>query len=60
MAVNTTTEWTDPVTCPFCGDQLSDPGAGFMEHIDENAECENGFDLWRENLAGDLAGEWTG
>lgn len=60
MAVNTTTEWTDPVTCPFCGDELASPGAGFVDHISENADCKAGFDHWRENISGDLAGEWAG
>lgn len=55
-----TTNWSDPGTCPFCGGELSDPGVGFIDHIDENAACETHFDAWRENLAGDLAGEWSG
>ncbi|RQG91402.1 hypothetical protein EA462_05370 [Natrarchaeobius halalkaliphilus] len=60
MSVNTTMNWVDPVTCPFCGDELASPGAGFVDHIDENGDCERGFDHWRENIAGDLAGEWSG
>ncbi|MFC4543097.1 hypothetical protein ACFO5R_14300 [Halosolutus amylolyticus] len=59
MSVNTT-NWSDPGTCPFCGDELSSPGVGFIDHIDENATCETSFDQWRGNLAGDLAGEWGG
>ncbi|MXV64207.1 hypothetical protein GS429_19480 [Natronorubrum sp. JWXQ-INN-674] len=60
MAINTTTDWIDTVTCPFCGDELASPGAGFIDHIDENADCEAGFEHWRENIASDLAGEWSG
>ena len=55
-----TPTWTNPVTCPFCGDDLASPGAGFVDHIDENEDCEVEFDRWRDNLAGDLAGEWSG
>lgn len=60
MATNTTTNWSDPVACPFCGAELTSPGAGFVDHIDDNADCEDGFEHWRANIAGDLAGEWTG
>ena len=60
MAVNTTTDWSDPITCPFCGDELESPGVGFVDHIDENADCEVDFEHWRGNIAGDLAGEWSG
>ena len=54
------TNWSDPETCPFCGDELPNPGAGFVDHIGENPDCESGFDLWRRNVAGDLGGEWMG
>lgn len=60
MSVNATTNWSDPDTCPFCGGELSDPGAGFVDHIDENDTCETHFENWRTNLADDLAGEWSG
>ncbi|ELY61901.1 DUF7501 family protein [Natronolimnohabitans innermongolicus] len=60
MAVNTTTNWSDPITCPFCGDELDSPGAGFVDHIDDNADCEAGFEQWRQNIAGDITGEWAG
>ncbi|NGM70944.1 hypothetical protein G6M89_18370 [Natronolimnobius sp. AArcel1] len=60
MAVNGTREWTDPVTCPFCGDHLSSPGVGFVDHVNESGACKQEFDHWRENIAGDLAGEWSG
>ncbi|WP_195892432.1 DUF7501 family protein [Halopiger goleimassiliensis] len=55
-----TTTWTDPITCPFCGGELASPGAGFMDHIDENGDCETEFERWRQNLASDLTGEWSG
>ena len=58
MAVNTT--WEDSATCPFCGDELASPGVGFVDHLSENDDCETEHDQWRENLAGDLAGEWAG
>ncbi|MDQ2049029.1 hypothetical protein RBH26_00875 [Natronolimnohabitans sp. A-GB9] len=60
MAVNTTTNWSDPIACPFCGDELASPGAGFVDHIDENADCAAEFDHWRNNIAGDISGEWSG
>ncbi|SIR87481.1 DUF7501 family protein [Natronorubrum thiooxidans] len=60
MAVNTTTNWNDLTSCPFCGDELASPGAGFIDHIDSSANCEDGFEQWRANIAGDLAGEWSG
>ncbi|ELY52210.1 DUF7501 family protein [Natronorubrum bangense] len=60
MAVNTTADWNDPISCPFCGDELESPGAGFVDHIDANADCEDGFEQWRSNIASDLAGEWSG
>lgn len=60
MSANTSTTWADPSTCPFCGDELSDPGAGFVDHIDEQTDCELGFEQWRENIASDLSGEWSG
>lgn len=52
--------WSDPDTCPFCQDDLPDPGAGFVDHLDANPDCEDSFDLWRENVAGDVRGEWAG
>jgi len=47
MTATTSTDWSDPITCPFCGDELASPGAGFVDHIHDNAECENGFEHWR-------------
>lgn len=60
MAVTGTTNWSDPTTCPFCGGDLATPGAGFVDHLSESPDCETHFDRWRDNLAGDLAGEWSG
>ncbi|RKD97174.1 DUF7501 family protein [Halopiger aswanensis] len=60
MSTNGTREWVDPIVCPFCGDELPSPGAGFVDHIDENEACEHRFDRWRTNIAGDIGGEWTG
>lgn len=60
MSVHTASNWDDTGTCPFCGGALSDPGAGFIDHIHDHPDCEESFDLWRGNLADDLAGEWSG
>lgn len=60
MSVNARLNWSDPNTCPFCGSELADPGAGFIDHIDASPECESGFDVWKDNVAGDLGGEWSG
>lgn len=60
MSVNPATNWTDPGTCPFCGSALATPGAGFVDHLEESPDCAAGFEVWRENLAGDMAGEWSG
>jgi|GEM_PF-480419 len=54
------TDWDDPETCPFCGTHLVDGGAGFMDHIAESEPCRLGFEQWRENIAGDVGGEWSG
>jgi len=54
------TDWDDPETCPFCGAHLVDGGAGFIDHIEESEPCRLGFEEWRENIAGDVGGEWGG
>ncbi|MCL9818469.1 DUF7501 family protein [Natronocalculus amylovorans] len=51
-------EWTDHNHCPFCQSRLADPGAGFMDHLDENPRCKSGFRQWRRNVAGDIGSEW--
>lgn len=57
---NTPTNWSDPSTCPFCGAALESPGAGFVDHLDESPACDKGFGNWKEHVAGDLGGEWSG
>jgi len=52
--------WSDPTTCPFCGDALADPGAGFVDHLGASPDCEARFDVWRDNVARDVRGEWAG
>lgn len=52
--------WDDPDFCPFCGERLTDAGAGFMSHVDESSTCRERFDAWRENVADDVGGEWSG
>jgi predicted transcriptional regulator len=54
------TDWNDPERCPFCGTALDDPGAGFVDHTEESEPCKLGFEEWRENVAGDIGGEWGG
>jgi hypothetical protein len=54
------TDWDDPDACPFCGAHLVDGGAGFVDHIAESEPCRLGFEQWRENVAGDVGGEWGG
>jgi hypothetical protein len=58
MATNET--WTDPYECPFCGDRLPTPGGGFVDHLGESPECESGFETWRERVAEDIHGGWSG
>lgn len=56
----TATDWNDPNVCPFCGDALADPGAGFIDHIETSPNCESGFETWRSNVANDIRGGWSG
>lgn len=53
-----TTTWTDTDVCPFCDDEIADPGPGFMDHIAEHDDCAAGFDDWRTNVADDVTGGW--
>ena len=39
--------WNDTEQCPFCQDELSDGGPGFIDHIESNDDCADGFDGWR-------------
>lgn len=54
--------WDNPDFCPFCGQRVPDGGAGFYDHIKEaeNSTCRERFEEWRENVAGDVGGEWSG
>ncbi|MFB6078644.1 MAG: hypothetical protein ABEJ80_06680 [Halarchaeum sp.] len=53
-------DWDHPEVCPWCGADVEDGGAGFMDHIEERASCKEAFEAWRENVAGDVGGEWSG
>ena len=53
-------DWEDPDVCPFCGARLPDGGAGFVDHADANPDCGARFEEWKENVAGDIGGEWSG
>ena len=52
--------WDDPTRCPFCLAELESEGAGFIDHIDESPVCRQGFGTWRDEVANDVAGEWSG
>ncbi|WP_458206425.1 DUF7501 family protein [Haladaptatus sp. NG-SE-30] len=56
----TTAEWNDPQQCPFCNAALDDGGWGFIVHIRENQPCNEEFEMWREQISGDMRGEWAG
>lgn len=52
--------WDDPETCPFCGAALADGGGAFVRHVETRDDCAVRFDAWRQRVAGDVGGEWTG
>ena len=52
--------WDDPNRCPFCRTELTDPGEGFLNHIEDSPVCERGFETWRRTVATDIGGEWSG
>lgn len=52
--------WDDPDYCPFCGTELTDAGAGFIDHVDADAECGERFEAWLEAIRDDIGGEWGG
>ena len=54
------TTWNDPNHCPFCGESLPNPGAGFVDHVDETPDCETKFTMWREQITEDISGGWGG
>ena len=39
---------------------LTDPGAGFIDHLDESESCRERFADWREHIADDIGSEWSG
>jgi hypothetical protein len=55
-----TPTWNGTETCPFCGDEIPDPGAGFIAHTRDSPACRSAFDGWRERLRSDMRGEWSG
>jgi hypothetical protein len=52
--------WRDPDRCPFCGDQLPSPGAGFVDHLAERSDCASEFGAWRTRVTDDIRGGWAG
>jgi hypothetical protein len=56
----TTESWTDPGRCPFCGDRIASPGAGFIAHLGESTDCAEAFETWRDRISDDIVGGWTG
>lgn len=53
-------DWGDLDRCPFCEDAIPNPGSGFIEHVREHSECHRGFNRWRETVADDMRGGWSG
>jgi hypothetical protein len=51
---------TDPTRCPFCGDDLSSPGEGFVRHVEASADCHEQYERWRMRVAEDIRGVWAG
>lgn len=52
--------WNDTERCPFCQDELSDGGPGFIDHIEASDDCAADFDGWRGRVADDMARGWSG
>ncbi|GAA0251683.1 hypothetical protein ACFFQF_02665 [Haladaptatus pallidirubidus] len=52
--------WTNPEQCPFCDATLEDGGWGFIAHVRTNSSCRTEYDMWREQITGDMSGEWGG
>lgn len=40
----------EPSQCPFCGTEIASPGAGFMRHVENEPECRDAFDTWRDRV----------
>lgn len=53
-------DWTGPAVCPFCGSELDDGGPGFIDHIEGRPRCESSFRVWRDRVADDIKGGWSG
>ena len=53
-------DWHRPDFCPFCGAELTDAGAGFIDHLGDAPECEERFAVWRQWVTEDIGGEWGG
>lgn len=60
ITMSTNETWTNPDRCPFCEGQLPSPGAGFVDHLDRNPDCESRFDVWRDRISDDICGGWSG
>jgi len=54
-----TDRWSNPDFCPFCGVELTDPGQGFLDHIEATDTCNERFEDWRENIRDDIGSEWS-
>lgn len=52
--------WSDPEHCPFCEAELVDGGSAFIDHIKTSQPCNQGFNLWRQQVADDIGSEWGG
>jgi radical SAM superfamily enzyme YgiQ (UPF0313 family) len=50
----------EPRECPFCGATLASPGAGFMRHVENEPECRDAFERWRDRVTEDMRGGWAG
>lgn len=42
--------------CMFCGRPIADRGLGFLQHLDQNPECQAAYDAWLERLDQDRPG----
>jgi hypothetical protein len=52
--------WDDHDRCPFCNMAISDPGSGFIDHLEKHERCSRGFEVWRGAVKNDIAGGWGG
>jgi len=39
---------------------ISDPGSGFIDHLEKHERCSRGFEVWRGAVKNDIAGGWGG